>query len=72
MPSKTSLVSKIDQELFFLIGEIRKGSMKIEEFLNKIRSIFDNLSLARRPVSHSNLVTQFLVGLDEEYTPIAI
>lgn len=44
--------------------------MMMEEYLNKIKSIFDCLALAESPVSQSDLILQTLSGLNAEYTPI--
>lgn len=36
----------------------RKGTMRMEEYLNKIKSIVDKLHLASNPLSMDDLVTQ--------------
>lgn len=54
-------------------GEIqrtRKGSMKMKEYLNKMKSIADNLQLVGSPLSLKDLYAQILCGLDSEYTAI--
>lgn len=38
------------------LQKIRKGNMKMEEYLNKIKSISDCLALASSLVSHSDLI----------------
>lgn len=42
----------------------RKGSLKMEEYLGKMKSIADNLKLAGSPISTSDLIIQTLAGLD--------
>ncbi|KAI4346153.1 hypothetical protein L6164_013226 [Bauhinia variegata] len=51
---------------------IRKGTMKMEEYLNKIKNLFDSLTLAGSLVSTSDLITQTLSGLDSEYNLIVV
>ncbi|KAI4297688.1 hypothetical protein L6164_037568 [Bauhinia variegata] len=51
---------------------IRKGTMKMEEYLNKMKNLFDSLTLAGSLVSTFNLITQTLSGLDIEYNPIVV
>lgn len=50
----------------------RKRSLKMDEYLNKMKSIYDNLILAGCSISMDDLVTQTLVGLDIEYNPIVV
>ncbi|KAL2459904.1 Uncharacterized protein Adt_43324 [Abeliophyllum distichum] len=54
----------------FLIGELqktRKGSMSIDQYLNVVKQLVDNLEVAGKAIPLSDLVTQVLAGLDEEY-----
>lgn len=37
-----------------------------------MKNIYDNLTLAGRSISQSDLVTQILAGLDTKYTPIFV
>lgn len=50
----------------------RKGSTKMEEYLNKMKNIADNLQVAALVLSSTDLYTQILSGLDVEYTPIVV
>lgn len=55
-----------------LKGELhrtRKGSLKMIDYLSKMKSISDNLLLTGSPISNSDLITQTLSGLDIEYNP---
>lgn len=54
------------------LQQTHKGSSSIDEYLSKMKSIADNLSMAGSPISESDLITQVLAGLDSEYTPIVI
>ncbi|KAL5582195.1 hypothetical protein UlMin_014637 [Ulmus minor] len=54
------------------LQKAQKGFLKIEEYLNNVKSIADNLFLAGKPVESSDLITQVLAGLDEEYTPVVV
>ncbi|KAI4332233.1 hypothetical protein L6164_017157 [Bauhinia variegata] len=51
---------------------IRKGTMKMEEYLNKMKNLSDSLTLAGSLVSTSDLITQTLNGLESEYNPIVV
>lgn len=46
----------------------RKGSLKMDEYLGKMKAISDNLQL--EPPSFKDLCAQILCGLDSEYTLI--
>lgn len=48
----------------------RKGSLKMEEYLQKMKTLADNLQRSGSPISLSDLISQVLCGLDTEYTPI--
>ena len=50
----------------------RLGSLKMEEYLNKMKAIADNLAMAGSPISNYDLTTQILAGLDNEYNPIVV
>ncbi|KAK4283817.1 hypothetical protein QN277_000728 [Acacia crassicarpa] len=59
----------------FLKGEfhcLKKGSLKMRDYLSKVKSISYNLNLTGSPQSLIDLVTQTLAGLDTEYTPIVV
>lgn len=50
----------------------RKVSLKMEDYLNKMKVLANNLLLASSPISTSNLITQTLIGLDNEYNRIVV
>lgn len=50
----------------------KKGSMKMEEYLAKMKTIADNLQLSGSPISLTDLIAQVLCGLDSEYTPLLL
>nr|KYP67901.1 hypothetical protein KK1_021516 [Cajanus cajan] len=50
----------------------RKGSMKMEEYLTKMKALADSLKLAGSPISNTNLITQTLAGLDFDYNAIVV
>ncbi|KAL2517992.1 Glutamate receptor [Abeliophyllum distichum] len=59
----------------FLTSELqrmRKGSMSMDQYLSSIKQLADNLEIAGNKIEHTDLVTQVLAGLDEEYTPIVV
>lgn len=59
----------------FLTSELqrtRKGSMSMDHYLSTIKQLADNLEIAGKKIEHTDLVTQVLAGLDEEYTPIVM
>ncbi|KAL2475676.1 Uncharacterized protein Adt_24598 [Abeliophyllum distichum] len=59
----------------FLIVELqktRKGSMRIDQYLNAVKQLANNLEIAGKAIHHTDLVTQVLAGLDEQYTPSVV
>lgn len=48
----------------------RKNALSMTEYLNKMRTISDQLALAGAPVSITDLVLQVLNGLDSEYNGV--
>ncbi|KAL2480057.1 Uncharacterized protein Adt_33023 [Abeliophyllum distichum] len=46
--------------------------MIIDQYLNTVKLLSDNLDIAVKKILHSDLATQVLAGLDEEYTPIVV
>lgn len=50
----------------------RKGSLKMEEYLNKIKGLADKLLMAGALLSTIDLVTQTLADLDADYNPIVV
>ncbi|PNX56340.1 glutamate receptor, partial [Trifolium pratense] len=51
---------------------IRKGEMKMEDYLIKMKNLADKLKLAGNPISTSDLIIQTLNGLDSEYNPVVV
>ncbi|KAK4276226.1 hypothetical protein QN277_019196 [Acacia crassicarpa] len=52
--------------------QLKKGSLKMRDYLSNMKSLSDNLTLTGCPLSTTDLVTQTLAGLDTEYTPIVV
>lgn len=50
----------------------RKGEMKMEKYLIKMKTLADKLKLAGSPISNSDLVIQTLNGLDAQYNPVVV
>ncbi|TXG47862.1 hypothetical protein EZV62_027156 [Acer yangbiense] len=51
--------------------ELKKGGMKMSDYLKMAKRLTDNLALAGRPVPLKDLVSQILNGLDShEYNPL--
>ncbi|TXG47047.1 hypothetical protein EZV62_026341 [Acer yangbiense] len=51
--------------------ELKKGGMKMSDYLKMAKRLIDNLALAGRPVPLEDLVSQILNGLDShEYNPL--
>lgn len=46
--------------------------MSVDQYLNTIKQLVDNFEIAGKSIPHSDLVTQVLVGQDEEYTLVVI
>ncbi|KAL5772494.1 hypothetical protein ACOSQ2_012418 [Xanthoceras sorbifolium] len=44
-----------------------KGSMSIDEYLTKMKSLADQMEVAGQPIQDSELITIVLAGLDREY-----
>ncbi|KAK2447644.1 hypothetical protein QL285_006983 [Trifolium repens] len=51
---------------------IRKGEMKMEDYLIKMKNLADKLKLAGNPISTSDMIIQTLNGLDSEYNPVVV
>lgn len=58
--------------LKFEFHSIRKGEMKMKEYLVKMKNLADKLKLAGNPISNSDLIIQALNGLDSEYNPMVV
>lgn len=54
------------------IQRTRKGSMKMKDYLCKMKEHTDNLQLVSCNCTFNDLITQILCGLDSEYTPIIV
>lgn len=50
--------------------QCRKGNLKMSDYLRLMKSHANNLGQAGSLVSSRNLVTQVLLGLDEEFNPV--
>lgn len=50
----------------------RKGEMKMDQYLLKMKNLADKLKLAGSPISNSNLMIQTLNGLDADYNPVVV
>lgn len=61
-----------DKKFYRKLYKSRKGTMSIDQYLNKVKFLANNLEIDGKTIHHLDLVTQVLVGLDEEYTPIVV
>ncbi|KAK9144324.1 hypothetical protein Sjap_004227 [Stephania japonica] len=52
------------------IANTKKGTMKMQEYLLKMKGIADSLAVAGSPVSVDDLISNCLLGLDVEYLAI--
>lgn len=52
--------------------QTRKNTMKMEEYLAKMKNISYQLTLARAPIPIEDLVLHTLNGFDSEYNPIVV
>jgi len=50
----------------------RKGDMKMEQYLMKMKTLADKLKLAGSPISNFDLMIQILNGLDADYNPVVV
>lgn len=50
----------------------RKGEMKMDQYLLKMKNLSDKLKLAGSPISSSDLIIQTLNGLDADYNPVVV
>lgn len=50
----------------------RNYSLKMDEYLNKMKHLFDELALARSLVARDDLIFHTLNGLDAEYNVIVV
>lgn len=56
--------------LHHVFYQTRKGSLKMADYLRVIKTHADNLGQAGSHVSPHSLISQVLLGLDEEYNPV--
>ena len=54
-----------------MLGKISKESKSIADYLREIRSIVDELTTARAPISNEELIVKILSGLGPEYREIS-
>ena len=54
------------------IQTTQKGIQTLEEYLNKMKSIFNGLSMVGELFPMKDLISCVLVGLDSKYTPIMV
>ncbi|KAF1859044.1 hypothetical protein Lal_00000868 [Lupinus albus] len=50
----------------------RKGGLKMEDYLSKMKNLADKLKLAGNEISNSDLLIQTLNGLDSEYNLVVV
>ncbi|KAK4276094.1 hypothetical protein QN277_019083 [Acacia crassicarpa] len=50
----------------------RKNSLKMDEYLNKMKNLSDELALAGSPIAMDDLILHTLNGLDADYNAIAV
>lgn len=55
-----------------LFQQTKKGVLKMDEYLTVIKRYSDRLALDGSLVLVSDLVSQVLSGLDEEYNPVVV
>ncbi|KAE8652677.1 hypothetical protein Csa_014062 [Cucumis sativus] len=53
-----------------ILQNTRKGTMRMTEYLSMMKQTLENMQLAGSPISHEDLFSYVLVGLDVEYIPI--
>lgn len=56
----------------FDFHDTRKGKLKREEYIVRVRSLADRLKLACAPMSNSDLMIQTLDVLDYDYNPVVV
>lgn len=54
-------------QLRFQLQSVKKGSMNIDDYVLKMRSVADNLNAASQVISNDDLVLYILGGLGSEY-----
>lgn len=54
------------------LQRLRKGNLKMDEYLRKIKELADNLLLAGSQIPIDDLITQTLAGLDMEYNHVVV
>lgn len=54
------------------LQRLRKGNVKMEEYLSKLKTISDYLFMAGSPISKEELITHALIGLVSEYNPMVV
>ncbi|XP_038887140.1 uncharacterized protein LOC120077331 [Benincasa hispida] len=65
------LQSRVEEDyLRHVFQRTRKGNLKMEDYLRSMKMNADNLEKAGSPMPQRTLVSQVLLGLDEEYNAI--
>ncbi|KAF7808334.1 glutamate receptor [Senna tora] len=67
--------SAMKSRVLVLKGELQqtqKGSMKVDDYLNKLKSISEQLALTRALVTTHDLILQTLHGLDVDYNVVVV
>ncbi|EXB74907.1 hypothetical protein L484_018615 [Morus notabilis] len=59
-------------QLRFQPQPVKKGSMSIDDYVLKMRSIVDNLNATGQVISNDDLVLCILGGLGSEYDPVVV
>ena len=54
------------------LHQTRKGNLKMEEYLAKMKGISNQLTLAGAPIAVDDLILHTLNGLDADYNPIIV
>ncbi|KAK6140437.1 hypothetical protein DH2020_025821 [Rehmannia glutinosa] len=66
----TSFARKMQYK--FAVSSIKKGTMPMRDYLNKVKSCCDILASAGQQISEEDQVLQILTGLGSEYHPLVI
>ncbi|XP_038905164.1 uncharacterized protein LOC120091275 isoform X4 [Benincasa hispida] len=71
IPQLFGVQSRVEEDyLRHVFQTTRKGNLKMEEYLQTMKMNTDNLEQAGSPMPPRTLVSQVLLGLDEEYNAI--
>lgn len=58
--------------LKIMLNNLKKGSMTVTAYFGKLKSLTDELAIARNPVNSLDFITHIIYGLSQHYYPVVV